>query len=163
MAEDESVQEKKEGIERRAYNLPTNLLTRLRAYQVSQGITSETEAARRLLDYALQMRDNVKNILQTLDARFADERDLRVLAGEVLTRHTLVTHVEFDEDSVMFTLRNRERGRLESSGALYFQEANDNNDYWREIHKVKGKWPTGPSALNPTWEPVGDLDEEIPF
>ena len=52
--------ERKDGTERRVYMLPANLLERLRAYQVSQGIGSEAEAARRLLDTALQMRDTAR-------------------------------------------------------------------------------------------------------
>jgi hypothetical protein len=160
MAE-EDVVEKKEGTERRVYNLPGNLLARLRAYQVSQAISSEAEAARRLLDYALQMRDNVQNILRTLDARFAEERDLRVLAGDILTKHMLVTQVTFDEDSVIFTLRNRERGRMNTQGAIFFQNPDDGDDYWREVNKVKGRlpatadWDSGPRG--------GDIDDEIPF
>jgi hypothetical protein len=168
---EEEVQDRKDGTERRVYNLPASLLARLRAYQISQAIPSEAEAARRLLDYALQLRDTVFNILQTLDARYAEERDLRVLASDILTKHTLVTHVEFEESAVNFTLRNQTRGRIEENGALKFQEQNDDSDYWRPYYKVKGKFseksPTAAPSRGttaPPWEPAGgDLDDEIPF
>jgi hypothetical protein len=170
MAEEEAVSERKDGTERRVYNLPASLLARLRAYQVSQAITSEAEAARRLLDYALQLRDTVFNILQTLDARFADERDLRVLASEILTKHMLVTQVEFDETSVSFTLRNSQSGKIDSDGEVFYQDAGENSDYWTNYRKVKGRFPHEKAlaapriSSSPPWEPAsGDLDDEIPF
>lgn len=163
MADDDTTLEKKDAIERRVYNLPANLLARLRAYQVAQSIGSEAEAARRLLDYALQMRDTAFNILDTLGARFAEEKDLRVLAGEILTKHTLVTMVMFDEDSVMFTLRNRSRGRMKLDGSLYSQDADDNDSYWAVYPKPKPRT----SIASPSWDTTragaGDLDDDIPF
>ena len=96
MAEDD-IGDRKDGTERRVYNLPGNLLVRLRAYQTGQGINSEAEAVRRLLDSALQMRDSASDILIMLDNRFSSERDLRVLASEILTRHSLVTEINFEK------------------------------------------------------------------
>jgi hypothetical protein len=124
------------------------------------------------LDYALQMRDTVFNILQTLDARLAEERDLRVLASEILTKHMLVTQVEFDDTSVSFTLRTGQAGKLNADGNVFYREAGDGSDYWNNYHKVKGKFPhekptgysRGSGRPPPSWEPAGgDLDDEIPF
>ncbi len=81
----------KEGMERKVWLLPAELSDRIRVYQTDLGIPSEVEAARRLLDSALQMRDTVDDIAQRLKARHAEEKDLRGLARDVLTSHVLVT------------------------------------------------------------------------
>jgi len=163
---DNDATERKDGTERRVYMLPAGLLERLRAYQVSQGITSEAEAARRLLDTALQMRDTVADILNTLETRFVEEKDLRVLASEVLAKHFLVSEVSFKESDVSFKLRNGERGQITASGSLYSSPADAMDDDWSSYRRKPGyllatqKPPAGPS-----WEPSkgGDLDDEIPF
>jgi hypothetical protein len=150
MADTEPV-ERKDATERRVYNLPGGLLERLRAYQLEQNISSEAEAARRLLDAALQMRDKVSDILNTLAAKFSEERDLRVLASDVLTRHALVTRVCFGEASVSFTLNSGERGQITSEGALYIGDNSIDDDAWsafyypRERASVPNKRPPTPS------------------
>jgi len=141
--------DRKDGTERRVYMLPAGLLERLRAYQVSQGIASEAEAARRLLDAALQRRDTVADILNTLETKFAEERDLRVLASDVLSRHALVTGIIFNGSDVSFRLANGERGQISSTGKLYYAEPDTREDDW-SIYKRKVAKPS-------------DLDDEIPF
>ena len=88
--------------ERRVYHLPLDLLERLRAYQSEQKIPSEVEAVRRLLNIALEMRDTVETILKQLQVRFVEEGDVRLLASEILPRHSLVTEVRFEDESVCF-------------------------------------------------------------
>lgn len=166
MAEVEPV-ERKDATERRVYNLPASLLERLRAYQVSQGISSEAEAARRLLDAALQMRDKVSDILHMLDAKFREERDLRVLASEVLTKHALVTSVAFDDGAVTFNLKNGERGQITANGTLYEGDTGYNEEGWSMYQRPAEK-PTAPKKKpgEPSWDlPKGgsDLDDDMPF
>jgi hypothetical protein len=74
----------KEATERRVYVLPREQLERIRAYQSNSAIGSEVDAVRPLLDSALQMRDTPQDILRKLKSRFADEKDLRVLARDIL-------------------------------------------------------------------------------
>ena len=153
--------ERKEATERRVYNLPTDLLERLRAYQASQGIVSEIEAVRRLLHNGLQMRETVQDILATLEAKYADEKDLRVLAGEVLSKHILVEKIAFEKGAIVFHMENGTRGRMESGGNLYFAEANDRDDDWSSYPRVVYQ-PRAKSS--PSWDAgKGDLDDEIPF
>ncbi len=165
---DEDVVERRDGLkdgtERRVYNLPANLLTRLRAFQANQGLTSEAEAARRLLDYALQMRDTVEDILKGMRRRFDEEKDLRVLASEVLTRHNLVTQIVFEDDALWFRVKSGERGRIASSGEIRLGRADRADDDWERSIDMS---PPRKSTSNgpPSWEPPGgsDLDDEIPF
>lgn len=163
---DKDVVEKKDSTERRVYNLPADLLERLRAYQTSQGIASEVEAARRLLDSALQMRDTVDALLAKLKAKFADERDLRVLNKDVLAAHPLITMIELDDTSVSFTMRTGDTGRITTSGQIYKGEAS--NDYFHEVNDTPKRRPPTISPVpagKPSWdtEKDGDLDDEIPF
>lgn len=152
--------ERKEPTERRVYALPANLLLRLRAFQRSQGLASEAEAARRLLDFALQMRDSVEDILRSLRKRFDEEKDLRVLASEILTRHSLVTQIAFEDDAVWFRVKNGERGRIASNGDIKPGLAGNADDDWERSIVISPPKRAG----GPSWEPAGgDLDDEIPF
>lgn len=162
MSEEDLPTEKKDATERRVYNLPAGLLARLRAYQVAHSIGSEAEAARRLLDYALQMRDTVFNILDSLETRFAEEKDLRVLAGEILTKHMLVAQVRFNDESISFKMNNGMGGKMNVKGLLWSQDADEDDNYWSRYQK-----PVPKPARAPSWDAnvrgAGDLDDEIPF
>ncbi len=161
MAEDEVAPEKKDGTERRVYNLPANLLLRLRAYQLRQGIASEAEAARRLIDAALQMRDTIDDILQTIKKRYEDERDLRVLASDILAKHALVTGIHFSDGGMWFRLENGDRGMLTHKGKLMHGDSSQSDDYWNNWDEPQP--PKRGASFTPSWEPAGDLEDEIPF
>lgn len=141
----------KDGMERRVYVLPADLVDRIKAYQSSQGIGSEVEAVRRLLDSALQMRDTVVDILNTLKSKHSDEKDLRVLARDVLTNHALVTKIIFNDDRVVFQIRAGEYGSIDNKGHIY---SGDELEYLREVPEVTS-WNAPKKG--------GDLDDEIPF
>ncbi|WP_428487471.1 hypothetical protein [Rhodopila sp.] len=157
----------KDGVERKVWLLPTELSERIKAFQASQGIASEVEAARRLLDSALQMRDAVPDILRKLRDRYEEEKDLRVLARDVLVNHALVRSVTFDDDSVWFQFRDETLGRIEKDGKTYTGYRDDRTDLnWASYPK-----PTDVPARRsrqgggPSWDAPkgGDLDDEIPF
>lgn len=140
----------KDGMERRVYVLPADLVDRIKAYQSSQGIGSEVEAVRRLLDSALQMRDTAVDILNTLRSKHADEKDLRVLARDVLTNHTLVTKIIFGDDRVTFQIRAGEYGAIDNKGHIF---SGEDPDYLGRVQEVQ-------PLISPKG---GDLDDEIPF
>jgi len=96
----------KEKTERRVYVLPLEQLERIRAYQTAHGIGSEVEAVRRLLDAALQMRDDIYDVLKTLKSRYSADKDLRILVRDILATHTLVQSVRYEEGAVCFYLTN---------------------------------------------------------
>jgi hypothetical protein len=167
MSDEEAAERKdglKDGTERRVYNLPANVLTRLRAFQASQGLTSEAEAARRLMDYALQMRDTVEDILKGMRKRFDEEKDLRVLASEILTRHSLVTQIVFEDDALWFRVKNGERGRIASNGEIRPGLAGNADDDWERSIDISPPRKSPPRTSGPSWEPPStDLEDEIPF
>lgn len=162
---DKEVTEKKDGTERRVYNLPADLLEGLRAYQVSQGIASEAEAARRLLETALQMRDTVDALTAKLKSRFAHERDLRALNKEVLAAHPLITKILLNDTSVTFTMRSGDIGQINTSGHIF--KGTDENYLEQVVDRPTYRSRSMPpqSSGKPSWdtEKGGDLDDEIPF
>ncbi|MGI4793694.1 MAG: hypothetical protein ACRYG8_06325 [Janthinobacterium lividum] len=163
MAENETPERKDVG-ERRVYTLPLELLARLRAYQLSQNIPSEVEAARRLLDSALQLRDTIEDILIRLRERFSEEKDLRMLASDVLVKHHLVESITINDDGLVFYLRNGDGGRIDQKGTLRQGTREYGEDSWSRFQlptEVKAK----PSQSKSGWDNGGggDLDDEIPF
>ncbi len=161
------VVERREPTERRVYALPATLLARLRAYQESQGLSSEAEAARRLLDMALQLRDGMFDILRSLQVKFAEEKDLRVIASEVLVKHALITKVSFDSGWLQFQMQDGDNGRMSPQGKLSWASNvfGDGTDYMDWPAKPKAATSSTPArSSGPSWEaPSSDLDDEIPF
>ncbi len=145
--------------ERKVWMLPADLSDRIKAYQQANGIASEVEAARRLLDSALQMRDTVEDILNTLRARHGDEKDLRMLARDVLTNHVLVTEISFSDNELTFGLRNGDYGSLNKKGEMFRGEDP------RSLYPYSPTPSRQPRAARSAWEAPkgGDLDDEIPF
>lgn len=153
----------KETTERRVYVLPKELLDRLRAYMTRNGIAAEVEAVRRLLDTALQMRDSTTDILATLKAKFAEEKDLRLLARDVLAAHVLVREVHYEDDAIAFCLSGDEYnryGRIDGAGRIFL---GSNWEDWSEVGKPARSVPS--RGGGPSWDTPkgGDLDDEIPF
>lgn len=110
----------KEKTQRRVYALPTELVDRILSYQKEMGLASEVEAARRLLDFALQNRDTVERLLVRLGQRFSEEKDLRVLASEILMPHVLVRQVSFNEQGwLTFEMHDKSSGAINQKGDLW--------------------------------------------
>jgi predicted RNA-binding Zn ribbon-like protein len=152
----------KESPTRRVYVLPSDQVEQIRAYQARNGISSEVEAVRRLLDIALQMRDTVPDLLKKLKSKFATEKDLRILARDVLATHALVKTIAFEDNAVSFTFTAEDRGRISSSGQTYIAESGASWDDW-SIYPDPRREPRG--GAGPSWDAPkgGDLDDEIPF
>jgi hypothetical protein len=158
----------RESTERRVYVLPAEQLERIRAYQTSSGIGSEVEAVRRLLDAALQMRDTPQDILKKLKSRYADEKDLRVLARDILAAHALVESVHFADDGVWFWLKGDVRGKIAADGATFIGRESVEENGWEVYPPPPPRArpaSTGRPVAVPSWDAPrrGDLDDEIPF
>ena len=163
----------KDTTERRVYVLPTELLERLRAYQNACGITSEVEAARRLLDAALQMRENIEDILNKLANKYKEEQDLRVLAREILVTHPLIREIKINDNALDFMMKSGWQGQITANGKLFFGENGDQYMQQYTPPKPRDATPSNPqppkpssSKAAPSWDaPEGGsvLDDEIPF
>ena len=152
--------------ERRVYNLPIELLERLRAYQSEIGVASETEAARRLLETALQMRDTAPKLLTQLTARFKEVRDFRTIAKDILANHTLVKSIQFADTQLSFNLQDGQQGMINKDGVTFVSD--ESIEDWTQWPRPKQKPPASApptSSSGPQWDAPrgGDLDDEIPF
>jgi hypothetical protein len=146
--------------ERKIYVLPAEQVERIKAYQVSSGISSEVEAVRRLLDTALEMRDTVEDLLHKLKSRFAHEKDFRVLARDVLVPHSLVHDVMIRDNEVMFRMRQNDMGKMLRDGSLFTGEADDQGyvHRWKTVQESEKRSPTRAGRKLEL-----DDDDDIPF
>ncbi|GBQ36077.1 hypothetical protein GOB83_13770 [Acetobacter fabarum] len=145
----------KDGMERKVYLLPEELVERIKAYQSSCGLPSEVEAARRLLSEALQARDSIDEIMKQVRDQFQKDRDLRALSREVLSSHILVTKIEIEDNELRFVIRNLDAGKITRKGVMFTGSAND--DGWINSWET---WPKKEKKPSSSWSAQ---EEEIPF
>lgn len=150
--------------ERRIHVLPKELLERVRAYQADNGISSEVEAVRRLLDMALQMRDTLDDVLRKLKLKLPEERDLRVLARDILWSHPKITGVRFGDGDLTFDFSDGSSGRIDQNGRLYIQHSGDSYDNWHD-YTLASERDKKAKRASVGWDtkPSSGLDDEIPF
>lgn len=157
----------KDGMERKVYLLPEDLVERVKSYQAECGLPSEVEAVRRLLSEALQARDSIDDIMKQVRAQFQKDRDLRSVARDVLSGHILVKKLDIEDHEIRFGLRNMDAGKITRKGEMETGGLSD--DGWFRFGET---WPkeTVPPPKSTTqakgsgWDAPGtDLDEEIPF
>lgn len=116
--------------ERRVHIIPSELMARVRSFQSDHGIATEVEAIRRLLDRALQHRETGNDIMAKLKDRFGKERNLRVLAREVIAAHSLVTSMTFRDNEMEFDLADGTRGMIRDDGALFKAAGDGDWEIW---------------------------------
>lgn len=150
--------------ERRIHVLPTDLLDKVRGYQKQQKITSEVEAVRRLLTEALQARETIRDILMNMSVSLKSGFDLRSIAKNILSDHTLVKRIDISEMALAFVLRDGAAGEMNHEG--HFQTGNEDDQGYIRLT------PWDPYALKKNVVKAGsggsdvkhsDLDDEIPF
>jgi hypothetical protein len=146
----------KPGTQRRVYVLPDELVNRILEFQQEKGISSETEAARRLLDDALKSRDSYL----TITTRFLDRlKDLRIpaeVAREVLAGHPLISAITFENDAIMFRLKDGWEITIGVEGQVHVQDSYGNKVEWPEFGTDKGK-------KKPAKPPKPEWDDDVPF
>lgn len=166
MAEKREKSDRGEPSERRVYVLPSELVQRVREYQEGNGIPSEVEAVRRLLDNALQMRDSVKSLLTKLRQKSANERDIRVLSRDVLAAHPLVRSISIDDvEGLIFRLNNGESGRIDSGLNTYVDESSSGHEFYWQLwpEPVKEGSFGRSSSAGAGAKKASHLDDDIPF
>lgn len=149
MAEKEDTVRKDEAVRRedtvrKVFVLPAELMDRINHYKIENGLDSEVEAVRRLLDAALLHRDNTVSILHKMLNRYNAEKDIRILARDVLSTHPLVDSIQYFANQVNFTVRDDLRGIFTKGGrarVIY------HDDTIEDVEPYK----------------IYDLDDDIPF
>ncbi len=123
MADNEKEQETSQ---RRVYVLPNDLVDRIVDFQKSQRLSSEVEAARRLLDEALMRRDDIYTIYDRCDRMLNKNVFIPDIVRAVLVGHPLVQSVNFEGDAVNFCLINGDNGRLSRSQGVEMWDSGGN-------------------------------------
>lgn len=142
----------KEKTQRRVYVLPAELVDRIVAFQNETGLTSEVEAARRLLDDALKSRDTYKTIITRFLSRLAQTRIPAEIAKDVLVGHPLVAQIKFADDQIEFAMKDGHTVSISKSGTYSVVD-----DY----NKLVEQGPQKKSTI--TRGKRDELDDEIPF
>ena len=104
---------------RRLYALPTSLVWRIQLFQRDNGLASETEAARRLLEEALPLHDTISDVFYRFDQRLEFHRgDRHEAAKEVLVGHPKITWLKFEGDTISFEMGGHELKLLADGSEL---------------------------------------------
>jgi hypothetical protein len=142
----------KEKNQRRVYIFPNELVERIAAFQQETGLASEAEAARRLLDEALKARDTYKTLIERFVAKLKEVRFLSDAAG-ILLGHPQVSGMQFDKESLTFTLTNGFECRIEANGnwVVWNENRNEHDRFPPKERQSFGRSKTS------------HLDDDIPF
>ena len=146
--------------QRRVYVLPTELVDRILEFQRTMGLTSEVEAARRLLDEALKSRDTYKTLALRLRAKLKESRFLSD-AAQILLGHPQVTGLNFEKDRMKVRLTNGYEITMLENGQWWAEDENGRNqdqsdDLFDATDKPKARGTFGR-------QPSPGLDDDIPF
>ena len=107
------------GVSRRVYVLPAEMVDRISAFQKDRRLPSEVEAVRRLLNEALIQRDTPDLIIQRIRDRIAAGSVLSSVAAEVLMGHPLVITIDQErEDAIGFTMRDGRTFQVFNDGGV---------------------------------------------
>ncbi len=139
----------KEKTQRRVYVLPAELVDRIVAFQKETGLSSEVEAARRLLDDALKSRDSYITLVARFHSRQKETKILSEIAKEVLVGHPLVSSISFRENEITFGMTDGHKVTIDNIGKYeVFDDFSNRIDFG----------PTRPTAKKRV-----ELDDDIPF
>jgi hypothetical protein len=101
-----------------------------------------------------------------LESKFAEERDLRVLAADILAKHILVVSVKFSDDAVIFEVKNGTKGRIDADGKTHYSFDGDEEN-WEQNRKrpssLRSRIVASTGSASRDQHRGGDLDDDIPF
>ena len=123
----------KDKAQRRVYVLPSELVTRIVAFQHEMGLPSEVEAARRLLDDALKRRDDARDIVQRFKYKLEDTKILSDIARDVLIGHPLISSIHLSDKHISFkmtdgvdvTIHSDGHYTIEARGKILYSDFDD--------------------------------------
>lgn len=135
----------KEKTQRRVYVLPAELVERIVAFQNEVGLTSEVEAARRLLDGALKSRDTYSTLVARFCSRLTETRIPSEIAKDVLVGHPLIERISFRDDRIEFVMKEGIEVTIWTDGKYHVEQDNQRIDF------------------GPKHSRSSDMDDDIPF
>ena len=122
-------------------------------------LTSEAEAARRLIDEALKSKDTYKTLVERFREKLKDVPVLSEAAKDVIVGHPLVTKIEFMPDYIGFMLKDGFHASIRANGywAAYDEYNNEVDRYPPAPKEPKAGGTFGRQQPSP------GLDDDIPF
>lgn len=158
---------------RRVYVLPTDLVERIVAYQNELGLSSEVEAARRLLDEALLSRDDIESIVSRVVLQLKKVRSLREAAREVLASHPLVKKIVYNSNDLEFHMNDGHSAEITERGKATLKDEQDNiyvfgfnrdiPDWAASVHKPSASFGRSSPMEQRSGSMSDAIDEDIPF
>jgi hypothetical protein len=137
----------KEKTQRRVYVLPDELVQRIVAFQNEVGLSSEVEAARRLLDGALKSRYTYSTLIARFRSRLAETRIPAEIAKDVLVGHPLIDRISFKDDHIEFGMKEGFEVTIWTDGKYHVEQDNQRIDFGPKPVRVR----------------ASEMDDDIPF
>jgi transcriptional regulator with XRE-family HTH domain len=121
-----------------SYVLPQELVNRIENYKNAIGVSSDDEAARRLIDDALKFRDDHNQIIIRLFDKYKTIKSLREAAGFVIANHPLVKSIEFLDNSLSFEMSNGFKVDLWAHGSASIKKPD--GSYYKYFKEDAPEW-----------------------
>ena len=114
----------KVGAQRKVFMLETELVDRVLAYQEKNGLQSEVEAVRQLLNDALRLQDEWWSICDQVVERMKRPESLINAAKDIVLGHPKVSNVAFELDRITFKTITGEHVEILLSGEVAAESSN---------------------------------------
>lgn len=112
----------------RVYFLSKAVTNRLERFQKENNYSSQIQAIEEILNDTLQKKDNGRNILNELHNAFQTEKNLRILAKDILSSHLLVKNIVIEDNKfIEFTLTDGSQGKMLKDGKMLYKHSEKDN------------------------------------
>ena len=120
-----------ENSEGRLTFIPIDVQMRLDKYQHDNNLKNKKETIFKLLNEALQSKDTIKDIMNHLYISYEKQKNLKVLAEEILLHHVLIKELTLSSDEIRFVCKNNlGHGTIKKTGELFI----NNKQYFPKRH-----------------------------
>lgn len=111
--------------------LPIDVQMRLDKYQQDNNLKNKKETIFRLLNEALQSKDTIKDIMNYLYKSYEKQKNLKILAEEILLHHVLIKELTLSNDEIRFVCKNNlGDGVIKKTGELFI----NSREYYPKRH-----------------------------
>ncbi|CAI3954319.1 unnamed protein product [Commensalibacter communis] len=106
----------------RIHFLSKAVVNRLERFQKNNNYSSQIEAIEEILNDTLQRKDDAYDILNDLYNAFKVEKNLRILARDILSNHLLVKNILIEDNNfIEFTLADGSQGKMLKDGKTLYK------------------------------------------
>ncbi len=103
--------------------LPIDVQMRLDKYQQDNNLKNKKETIFRLLNEVLQSKDTIQDIMNHLYKSYEKQKNLKILAEEILLHHVLIEKLTLSNDEIRFLCKNNLGfGTIKKTGELFIND-----------------------------------------